>query len=210
MTSLLSYLLSTKEHAIVYPENADGTDLIKVDAYCDASFNSPNENLTKKKTQSRAGYIVLVNGCLVKWYSKLIRLTAQSTEEAKVIAANELVRYLKWLIGILNEMNIPFLKPRIFCDNANAVNWIKTRAVTDRTKHFETKLNLCRDSYERGEITIEHIKGTENPADLMTKQLNWNTIEKHCMQMGLMTLFLEASTTTSGGVSEAMTHVPDK
>ena len=169
---------------MVFPKCTENGEL-KVEAYCDASFNSPNENLSKTKTQPRAGYLVFVNGCLIKWYSKLIRLTPQSTEESEVIAANELVRFLKWLIGVLIELNVPFKKPQVYCDNQNAVNWIRQRAVTDRTKHFEVKLNFCRDSWEAGEFIIDHINGDKNPADLMTKQLSWKKIQYFCAMIGM-------------------------
>ena len=184
---VLTYLNGTKNRALIYrsPRN-DEKSLLRIEGYCDASYNSPNENLKTKKTKSRAGYLLFVNGCLIKWYSKVIRLTAQSTEEAEVIAASELVRDVKWLIGILSDLNIPFSKPTIYCDNHNAVNWITTRGVTDRTKHFETKLNLCRESFDDGDFHIEQIPGNENPADLMTKQLCWKKMEKHCTAMGMI------------------------
>ena len=183
VTRLLSYLLGTKHRAIVYPKKK--SRMLQIEAYCDASFNSPNENLTKKKTRSRAGYLVMINGCLVKWYSKLISLTPQSTEEAEVIAANELIRFLTWLTGILIDMNIPFQQPQVYCDNQNAVNWIRIRGVSDRTKHFETKLNFCRDKYEEKLFDIHHIGSQENPADLMSKQLTWQKMDQFCDVMGL-------------------------
>ena len=69
--------------------------------------------------------------------------------------------------------------------NENAVEWIKRRSVTARTKHFETKLNFCRENYEAEVFSIEHIDGNKNPADLMTKQLGWQKIEEHCRKMGM-------------------------
>jgi hypothetical protein len=58
--NLFSYLLATKNRRISYPMNAGRKQPIKIEAYCDASYNSPNENLTKRKTQSRAGYLVMI------------------------------------------------------------------------------------------------------------------------------------------------------
>ena len=184
VAKLLAYMLGTKERGVCFPGNS-GDSKLAITAYSDASYNSPNENLSKRKTQSRAGYLVFINGCLVKWYSKLIRLTPQSSEEAEVIALNELVRFLKWQIKLLIDMNIPFAVPKVYCDNTNAVAWVKSRAVTDRTKHFEAKLNLCRDSYVNGDFKIEHIDGVENPADLMTKQLSMQKVAKFSAMLGM-------------------------
>ena len=74
-----------------------GNNPLKIECYCDASFNSPNENLTKRKTVSRAGFLIFVNGCLIKWFSKVISTTPQSTEEAELHALNEGVRYVEWI-----------------------------------------------------------------------------------------------------------------
>ena len=187
VSDLLTYLKGTKEKALIYRKpDEDEQKLLKIEGYCDASYNSPNENLEKKRTRSRAGYLLFVNGCLIKWYSKVIRLTVQSTEEAEVIAANELCRDVKWLTGILCSLGVPFAKPVICCDSDNAISWIKNRGVTDRSKHFATKLNMVKESYDQQEFDIERIAGEDNPADLMTKQLGRNKIEQHCAKMGMI------------------------
>lgn len=52
----------------------------------------------------------------------MIRPTPESTEEAEVIAANKLVRYkLKWVIGTLSNLVVPFSRSKIYCDK-NAVD----------------------------------------------------------------------------------------
>jgi hypothetical protein len=187
VTDLLTYMKGTKEMSLTYRRpNKEEKKILKIEAYCDASYNSPQENLEKKKTRSRAGYLLFVNGCLVKWYSKIIRLTAQSTEEAEVIAANELCRDVKWLTGVLCSLGIPFAKPVIYCDSDNAISWIKNRGVTDRSKNFSTKLNMVTESYHQGEFEIEQISGEDNPADLMTKQLGRIKMEQHCAKMGMI------------------------
>ena len=187
VTDLLTYMHGTKDMSLTYRRpDEEERKVLKIEAYCDASYNSPQENLEKKKTRSRAGYLLFVNGCLVKWYSKVIRLTAQSTEEAEVIAANELCRDVKWLTGVLCELGVPFAKPVIYCDSDNAISWIKNRGVTDRSKHFATKLNMVKESYDQQEFEIEQISGDDNPADLMTKQLGRNKTERHCTKMGML------------------------
>jgi hypothetical protein len=189
VTHLLSYLLGSKDRKLRYDhantsKQAQGT--LRIVCYCDASFNSPTENLTKRKTVSRAGYLVFVNGCLIKWYSKIIRRTPQSSEEAEVIAMNELLRFLKWFCDFLRELGIPSEKPIVKCDKANAVNWFQTLAVTDRTKHFATKLNLCRDSFEAAEFEIQRVSGTHNPADLMSKQRPWQKHDQFTKALGMI------------------------
>ena len=117
----------------------------------------------------------------------MIRLTAQSTEELEVIAANELVRDVKWFIGILCDLNSPFAMPKIHCDNDNAITWIQSRRVSDHSKPFEAKLNLIRESYQLKEFEVHRIAGAENPADLMTQQLNMTKMNKHYEAMGMLT-----------------------
>ena len=40
--------------------------------------------------------------------------------------------------ALTDELGIPYDKPEILCDNHNAVEWVKTRRVSDGTKHFAT------------------------------------------------------------------------
>ena len=187
ITELLAYMKGTKDRALVYRKpTKEERKILKIEGYCDASYNSPCENLEKRQTKSRAGYQLFVNGCMIKWYSKVIRLTAQSTEEAEVIAANELCRDVKWLTGVLCELGISFAKPVIYCDSNKSISWIKNRGVTDRTKHFATKLNMVTEDYNNQEFEIEQISGEDNPADLLTKQLGRNKTEQHCAKMGML------------------------
>ena len=55
---------------IVFPEQSHNTDAVKVELYMDASYNSLYEDLRKRKTVSRAGYVLDINNCLVRWYCK--------------------------------------------------------------------------------------------------------------------------------------------
>jgi hypothetical protein len=148
-----------------------------IEVYSDASYLSPNENRSVKKSASREGYSVFLNGCLIDWKSKRIVLTAQSAMEAEVIALNEAVNYVKWLKKLMDGMQIPYEKPIVYGDNVNAIGWIKTRGVTNRSKHFEVKLDAARDSYESGDFELQYVETNENVADIMTKPLG--TVKHH-------------------------------
>ena len=55
-----------------------------------------------------------------------------------------------------------------------------------RTKHIDIRAHHLRDEVKAGTISLAHIAGTENPADLFTKPLGAAQHLKCCRLMGLI------------------------
>jgi hypothetical protein len=88
----------------------------------------------------------------------------------------------------------------IYCDSEKAIGWVKSNAVTDRTKHFEVRLNMCRQQYAFNNFELKYISGKDNPADMVSKQLGPNDILKHCGAIGMERL---KSNAVSGGLCQS-------
>lgn len=54
-------------------------------------------------------------------------------------------------------------------DNQAAIDVAKNDGVTSENKHFERINHLVRSDYQHGRITLVHVSGDSNVADLMTK-----------------------------------------
>lgn len=133
IVNIFAYLLNNVDNLnLVY--KSPESEKMKIDLYVDASYNNPDEN-----NKSRSGYALMVDDCLVAWYSKKQILTAQSTEEAEVIAANEGTKTLLWIIQLLDDLNFEYEKPKLYEDNHNAKLWIENRKLSMRTRHFDVK-----------------------------------------------------------------------
>ena len=66
-----------------------------------------------KKMKSRSGFVILLQGNPVTWFSKGQPLTSRSTEEAEGIAANEGIRALCRITNLFLETGIHFTKPKV-------------------------------------------------------------------------------------------------
>ncbi|KAJ4902140.1 Uncharacterized protein Rs2_16091 [Raphanus sativus] len=58
---------------------------------------------------------------------------------------------------------------RIWCDSQSAMCLAKNNIHHERTKHVSRKLHFIRDIIEKGEVTVEKIHTSKNPADILTK-----------------------------------------
>lgn len=111
------------------------------------------------------------------------------------MAASEASKEAVWLRRILSEIYKTFLtledspstSPPIalYIDNQATIKLIKNPRFHERTKHIEIKRHYIRETYENGEISLQHTPTAENTADLLTKPLPTRTFWLHLHRMGL-------------------------
>jgi len=58
----------------------------------------------------------------------------------------------------------------------------------DRTKHISPKLFFTHDLQKNGDIDVQQIRSSDNPADLFTKSLPASTLEKMVHKIGMRRL----------------------
>ena len=92
------------------------------------------------------------------------------------------------MIEILNEMKRNGFKvdsenPKVHCsvikENTGAMEITHTHKYRPRTKHLNIRLHHFWDYMTWGEINIRQINTTEQPANLLTKAVNKNTLKRH-------------------------------
>ena len=73
-------------------------------------------------------------------------------------------------------------KPRVHCkvfeDNSGALEMARIHKVRPRTKHINVKLHHFRSHVDNGEISIHPIKSEDQPADMLTKPLNVDSLTR--------------------------------
>ncbi|KAF5797362.1 putative RNA-directed DNA polymerase [Helianthus annuus] len=162
---LLRYLKGTSKVAL----NFKGKNVI-LKGFVDADLGGCKESF-----KSTTGYVFTVGGTAVSWMSKLQKSVALSTTEAEYMAVAEASKELIWLKNFLNELGKEQDDCALFCDNQSAIHLAKNPVFHSKTKHIQLRYHFIRERINDGTLKLEKIKGTENPADMLTKVV---TLEK--------------------------------
>ena len=103
-----------------------------------------------------------------------------STTVAEYMALSEVVKELKFIVQLLQTMNIEVGLPiTMHVDNVGAI-WLSNNCTTsDRTKHIDIRTSFVKEYQEDGKIIIKFVKSEENEADIFTKNTTNVIFGKH-------------------------------
>lgn len=130
------------------------------------------------RRRSVTGYVFQVGGNTVSWRSGLQHIVALSTTESKYMALSEAFKEALWLKGFVSELGFEQDDVKVFSDSQSAIHLAKNGGFHERTKHIDTKLHFTRDVIEAGDVIVHKIHTSVNPADLLTKVIPGNKLEK--------------------------------
>ena len=103
-------------------------------------------------------------------------MVSLSSAEAEYRSMAASLKELKWIKQLLRAFDIPHdHSMQLFCDSKVAIYIAANPVFHERTKHIESDCHFVRDAVEDKLITTEHIKTTEQPADILTKALPTTT-----------------------------------
>ena len=87
---------------------------------------------------------------------------------------------LLYLISLLDFLGLPVEGPvEVFTDNKAAYDLCHRFTSAQHSKHIDRKLYKMRELRGAGVVSVRHISGEANPADLYTKVLGRDAFEKH-------------------------------
>ena len=93
-----------------------------------------------------------------------------STTEAEYMALSEVVKEFKFIVQLLQTMDIEVELPiTVHVDNVGAIWLSNNRTTSDRTKHIDIRTSFVKEYQEDGKIIIKSVKSEENEADIFTK-----------------------------------------
>ena len=142
----------------------------QITLFCDAAHAT---DLTTRR--STTGFIVLIMGTPIYWFSKRQATIESSTFGSEFVALRIAVEYNDSLRYKLRTFGIPIMGPTNgFCDNASVVKNASLPESTLGKKHNSIAYHRVRESCAAGSIIISHEPGTENCADVLTKFLGRN------------------------------------
>ena len=164
MYKVIRHVLSTKGYGLKFELKKD---IIKwaLKALSDSDFASDKETRI-----SVFGYIIYFCGIPIAWRSKGMKSVVLSTTEAEYMALSEVVKELKFIVQLLQTMNIEVELPiTVHVDNVGAIWLSNNRTMSDRTKHIDIRTSFVKKYEEDGKIIIKFVKSEENDADIFTK-----------------------------------------
>ncbi|GKE03009.1 putative RNA-directed DNA polymerase [Tanacetum coccineum] len=161
---ILRYVKGTLGYGLKYSK---GGKNISLTGYTDSDL--ANDVNDRKSTGGMAFY---VNGNLVTWASQKQRCVALSSCEAEFMAATMAACQGIWLRRLLNEITGQRIPPAaLFVDNRSSIDLMKNPVFHGRSKHIDIRFHFIRECVENGKITVTHVCGKEQKADILTKPL---------------------------------------
>jgi muramidase (phage lysozyme) len=158
---VLRYAYHTRDMGLIF-----GTSHESFVGYCDASFAGDTE-----RRRSTSGYVFLLFGGAVSWYSRRQDIVAMSTQEAEYIAACAAGKQALWLRTLWLDFTGSVRRIVIHTDNTAALTLLTNGAVSKRSKHIDLQYHFARNRVMRGELEYKYCTTDQMWADYLTKAL---------------------------------------
>ena len=103
-----------------------------------------------------------------------------STTEADYMALSEVAKELKFIVQLLQTINITLELPiTVHVDNVGAIWLSNNRNTGDRTKHIDIRTAFVKEYQEDGKLIIKFVKSEDNEADIFTKNTSSTIFRRH-------------------------------
>jgi hypothetical protein len=133
-----------------------------------------------KDCRSITGLIVFMGCTPYKWSSKCQTCIATSTYGAEFAALCIAVEEAIAITNMLKSIGIQLKrKVYILCDNKGVIDNFTMPGSTLKKKHTSIAYHKVCEYIATGLCDIYHIKGEDNPADILTKPLSPEVFKKH-------------------------------
>jgi len=170
---ILMYVIGTKQLGLVFQGGKQHT--LQLTAFSDSDWGGE-----LAEGRSTSGKLIMLNGCVIDWASKLQRTDAKSSAEAEYVAAALTAQSVVYLKQLLEEIGFPLdATPALKVDNEACIKCAKNPVYHGRMKHLHISYHFLRQHEALGSYKIGHIDGKWNPADHFTKPLQGELFERH-------------------------------
>ena len=175
---VLHYLKGTTTMKLIYSRSST-PDLFTTYSDADLSRNPDNSHST-------GGFAVCIGGGAIQWGSRLQPHVSLSSTESEYTTASKVSCEVMWMRYLLEELGYDVSCPSpLLVDNKSAIQVAKHPEHQSTMKHVHCAYHWIRDLVDQRQITISHVPGNENPADIFTKPLGRLKFTKFCAMLGL-------------------------
>lgn len=164
---ILRYLNGTRNLRITY----DGASESGLISYSDSDWA---EN--KDDRHSTSGFLQFMANGPVSWISRRQKTVAHSSTEAEYMELSDSARQIAWLRTFLQELGFETTTPTPMCaDNDGSIFLAINPAHDRRTKHIDIRYHYIREFIEDGQAQVFYVNTKDQLADIMTKNLPFET-----------------------------------
>ncbi|KAJ2903487.1 hypothetical protein MKZ38_009886 [Zalerion maritima] len=174
------YLWKTRHWGITIGGHTDDTKTFLLKAASDAAFADDLE--TRRST---AGHVVMANGTVILWRSRLQELITTSTTESEFINLTPTGVNLLWLSHLLNEIGIDIAQHVIMTDSENAMSLVINPLRQGRTRYIDLRYKWAAERVAAGDFSLEQVGTNDMPADGLTKALENTKHAQFCKLIGV-------------------------
>jgi hypothetical protein len=122
------------------------------------------------ESKSICGHLFFYGGCPFLWKTHKEKGVSRSSCEADIKATDECVKNIQMFCNILSDLHLcPTTPIPVYNDNRGAVDWSHSLS-TKGMRHLNIRENAVRQAQLLQEVSIGHISGKHNPADIFTKE----------------------------------------
>lgn len=161
---ILRYLKGTSDYGICFRWEKNP----QLHGYSDADYAM--DNVTRRST---TGFCITFGNAPISWKCQRQGIVTLSSTEAEYVAGCDLVKELIPIRSIFIDLKQISNEPtKVFIDNRSTIKIATSPASQQRTKHIDVREKWLTEHVAKKNITIEHIKGSEQKADFLTKALH--------------------------------------
>jgi hypothetical protein len=118
--------------------------------------------------------------------TKIKMIVLSSTEAEHYVLCNA-AKIAKWLISVLGEIGYKTIKPvKMYQDNTSAIWMTYNEGSFARTAHLLIRRNYVKEAVTEGNVIVEHIATEMNTADMGTKPLTGDHINRFLTKLMVM------------------------
>ena len=150
-------------------------DSLLLHYWVDASYNLHSDS------RGHTGIVATIGKYNAANYvrSQKQKIHTRSSTEAELVAADEAVLHLMWIILIFDALGYPQTPVTVFQDNKSTMRVCQTgQSRSGKLKHMVVRYNFLFGKQEENIIKFEYVKTSNMMADLMSKPVNKNVFRK--------------------------------
>ena len=135
----------------------------------------------KRSGKSTSGGVIKIGEHLIKAWSKTQTSVTRSSAEAELVAMCKLAAEMIGMGSLAADLGQD-MKITMYADSSAAIA-IAKRKGSGKLRHINIGLLWIQEKTEAEEIVIKKVKGISNPADMMTKSVNREKLDKYMVMI---------------------------